>query len=185
MMRPRRSRQLSPEERKLWAQVARTATPLPGRQLPELPPPPQEEAAISAPAPRAAPPRAITAPAEPPLASLAPLERKTLTGLRRGRRAVDAAIDLHGMRQDEAHGALLAFLRRSQGAGHALVLVITGKGAAASGAFVFEERGVLRRVVPHWLRLPDLRPIVLGFEEALPHHGGSGALYVRLRRRRS
>jgi DNA-nicking Smr family endonuclease len=43
---------------------------------------------------------------------------------------------------------------------------------------------VLRRVVPHWLRLPELRALVLGFEEAAPQHGGAGALYVRLRRRR-
>ncbi|MFL5135469.1 MAG: Smr/MutS family protein, partial [Microvirga sp.] len=49
---------------------------------------------------------------------------------------------------------------------------------------MFEERGVLRRMVPHWLRLPDLRSLVIGFEEASPQHGGSGALYVRLRRRR-
>jgi len=41
---------------------------------------------------------------------------------------------------------------------------------------------VLKRVVPHWLRLPDLRPIVLGFEDAALNHGGTGALYVRLRR---
>jgi DNA-nicking Smr family endonuclease len=44
---------------------------------------------------------------------------------------------------------------------------------------------VLRRVVPHWLRLAEARPFVLGFEEAAPHHGGAGALYVRLRRRRA
>jgi DNA-nicking Smr family endonuclease len=106
-----------------------------------------------------------------------------LISLRRGTRAVDAVIDLHGMRQSEAHDVLTGFLRRSQAAGHAVVLVITGKGGAASGQAPFEERGVLRRVVPHWLRLSDLRALVLGFEEAAPQHGGSGALYVRLRRR--
>jgi DNA-nicking Smr family endonuclease len=103
--------------------------------------------------------------------------------LRRGNRRTDAVIDLHGMRQAEAHAALLAFLRRSQARDHTIVLVITGKGAPVAGGF-FEERGVLRRVVPHWLRLPEARPYVLGFEEAAPHHGGAGALYVRLRRRR-
>jgi DNA-nicking Smr family endonuclease len=39
-------------------------------------------------------------------------------------------------------------------------------------------------MVPHWLRLAELRPLVLGFEEAEQRHGGSGALYVRLRRLR-
>jgi DNA-nicking Smr family endonuclease len=89
------------------------------------------------------------------------------------------------MHQEEAHFALLSFLHRAQGSGHALVLVITGKGGAAVSNGLFEERGVLRRMVPHWLRLPDLRHLVIGFEEASPQHGGSGALYVRLRRRRS
>ncbi len=92
-------------------------------------------------------------------------------------------IDLHGMRQDEAHHALRAFLRREQARGCKLALVVTGKGAAGDAVFG-EERGVLKRSVPHWLRLPDLRPLVVGFEEAQPRHGGSGALYIRLRRSR-
>jgi DNA-nicking Smr family endonuclease len=115
--------------------------------------------------------------------ALAPLDRKVRTALRRGTLAVDAVLDLHGLRQAEAHGALVAFLRRARARDHGLVLVVTGKGAAGGSDTLFEERGVLRRVVPHWLRLPDLRPLVLGFEEAAPQHGGSGALYVRLRRK--
>jgi DNA-nicking Smr family endonuclease len=101
--------------------------------------------------------------------------------LRRGRQGIEAVMDLHGMRQAEAHQALRSFLHRSQGAGLKIVLVVTGKGAAGSDN-PFEERGVLRRMVPHWLRLPDLRPLVVGFEEAAHHHGGTGAFYVRLRR---
>ena len=87
------------------------------------------------------------------------------------------------MRQDEAHLALHAFLRREQRRGCRIALVVTGKGALAPALFG-DERGVLRRRVPHWLRLPDLRALVLGFEEAEQRHGGSGALYVRLRRLR-
>ena len=44
---------------------------------------------------------------------------------------------------------------------------------------------MLRRMVPHWLRLPDLRALVSASRRPSPHHGGSGALYVRLRRRRA
>jgi DNA-nicking Smr family endonuclease len=179
----RRRRALSAEERRLWAQVARGVTPLRGHADPPEPdpePPPAATRPSEKPVPRPPPPR--PRPQAPPLA---PVERKILVGLRRGTRAVDAVIDLHGMRQSEAHDLLVGFLRRSQAAGHAVVLVITGKGGAASGGAPFEERGVLRRVVPHWLRLADLRSLVLGFEEASPHHGGSGALYVRLRRRPS
>jgi DNA-nicking Smr family endonuclease len=181
-----RRRGLSAEERRLWAEVARGVSPLRGRSYPREPEP---DPALPAPAPEAAkaplPPSAPTrlpAKSEPP--PLVPLDRRILLALRRGSRAVDGVIDLHGMRQAEAHDTLMAFLRRSQAAGHGLVLVITGKGGAASGQAPFDERGVLRRVVPHWLRLPDLRGLVLGFDEASPHHGGAGALYVRLRRSR-
>lgn len=184
----RRRRGLSPEEHRLWAQVARGVTPLRGRSYPPEPEPGGGPAAPAAAAGTAEPTtllarRPAAAKPEPP--PLVPVERRTLLALRRGSRAVDAVIDLHGMRQAEAHDTLMAFLRRSQAAGHGLVLVVTGKGGAAVGRAPFDERGVLRRVVPHWLRLPDLRSLVLGFEEASPQHGGSGALYVRLRRSRA
>jgi DNA-nicking Smr family endonuclease len=183
MTKPRRPRALKPDERRLWTQIARSVRPLPSK--PPLPEPEPEPATASAEqAPQAPPPPPMPAPTRPSLPPLAPIERQTLLGLKRRKRPVDAVIDLHGMRQAEAHDALFAFLHRSQRAGHGVVLVVTGKGGAPSGDALFEERGVLRRVVPHWLRLPDLRPLVLGFEEAAGHHGGSGALYVRLRRRR-
>jgi DNA-nicking Smr family endonuclease len=182
-MKHRRPRQLSSEERRLWAHVARAVKPLPGRAVTEAPPEPLPAEAKASAAPPSRPPAPKPVP-KPPLPPLAPLERKTRVALRRGIRRADGVIDLHGMRQAEAHHALVAFLHRSRERGHEVVLVVTGKGAAAVGESLFEERGVLRRVVPHWLCLPELRAIVLGFEEAAPHHGGAGALYVRLRRRR-
>jgi len=181
----RRSRLLTPEERRLWAHVARGVTPLDGRTLP-VDPEPQPDGAQHVRSDDQPAPGEFAAPSpatrQRPIAAL---DRRTITALRRGTQQIEGVIDLHGMRQSEAHAALLAFLRRSQDSGRKLVLVITGKGAAGTGDTLFAERGVLRRMVPHWLRLPDLRPLVLGFEEAAPHHGGSGALYVRLRRRRS
>ncbi len=192
--RPRRTRRLSSEESRLWAEIARLITPLRGRApVPVAPsPPPAPEPAPAPPAPKkparpARPvpriaPKSPSPPAPAPvLLPLAPLERRVRTSLRRGSRGVDAAIDLHGMRQSEAHAALIDFLHRSRASGHAVVLVVTGKGAGGDDPYA--ERGVLRRSVPHWLRLPELRPLVLGFEEAAHHHGGGGALYIRLRRR--
>jgi DNA-nicking Smr family endonuclease len=184
MTKGRRPRQLSSEERRLWSHVARHVKPMKGKALPPEPQP--EEKPDAAPLQIGSPPPSPSPvpPHKPSLPPLAPVERRTLLALRRGRKEVDSVIDLHGMRQEAAHGALLNFLHRAQGSGHAVVLVITGKGGAAAGTGIFEERGVLRRMVPHWLRLPDVRSLVVGFEEASPQHGGSGALYVRLRRKR-
>lgn len=179
----RRGKVLTEADLILWRQVARSVKPLSGRlpelEAPEPPPPPaaaEAAASILVLAAKVAPAKL----APPPLA---PLERRLRTQLRRGQQSVEAVIDLHGMRQAEAHDALRAFLRREQARGTRLALVVTGKGAAGDSRFG-EERGVLRRTVPHWLRLPDLRPLVLGFEEAEQRHGGSGALYIRLRRSR-
>ena len=187
MRKGRRTRQLSSEERRLWWHVARQVKPMKGKALPPEPDP--EPKPETAPAPRvlSAPPAPLPPLApqrKPPVPPLAPVERKTLVALRRGRKDVDSVIDLHGMRQEEAHFALISFLHRAQNSGHGVVLVVTGKGGSAVNNGLFDERGVLRRMVPHWLRLPDVRSLVIGFEEASPQHGGSGALYVRLRRRR-
>jgi DNA-nicking Smr family endonuclease len=130
--------------------------------------------------PAAPPPRPAKPPGPPPLAPLARREKQKLV---RGRAPIDARLDLHGMTQEEAHAALVHFLRRSQHAGARFVLVITGKGGRpGSGA---GAGGVLRRQVPLWLGLAEFRDAVVGFEEAHMAHGGEGALYVRLRRGRS
>lgn len=182
-MRSRRGKTLSEADLALWRQVARSVKPLPGRAPIEPEPMPP-----TAPAPTEASLLVVAslsiakaAPLGPP--PLAPIERRLRSQLRRGLQDVEASIDLHGMRQDEAHLALHGFLRREQARGTRLCLVVTGKGGPAPALFG-EERGVLRRMVPHWLRLPELRSLVLGFEEAEQRHGGAGALYVRLRRRK-
>ena len=99
--------------------------------------------------------------------------------LSRGRKEIDARLDLHGMTQTRAHRALSVFLQRAHSDGLTFVLVITGKGRAAGAD---PERGVLRRQVPKWLSLPEFRSLVVGFEKAHVGHGGEGALYVRIRR---
>ena len=183
--RPTRLRRLSEEEIALWIEVAKTVARRRGAVRPTLaaPRPAAAPAADAPPAPPAAPTIRPLRPAGPP--PLAPLERRLKRDLARGRAAVDSVLDLHGMTQAEAHHALRGFLVQAQIQDFRLVIVITGKGARADrdNTDWFHETGVLRRVVPHWLREPDLRSIVLGFEEAGPGHGGAGALYVRLRRR--
>ena len=178
---PRRTglRRLSEEEIALWAEVAKSVARRRGASLvePKPTPPSPKGAAAPASAPSEAPRKA---PRQPPLA---PLERRLKRDLSRGRAAVDSAIDLHGMNQAEAHQALRGFLVHMQSRGAKLVIVVTGKGGKQAPPVWADEPGVLRRLVPQWLRESDMRAVVLGFEEAGRAHGGAGALYVRLRRR--
>ncbi|MGA8171628.1 MAG: Smr/MutS family protein [Methylocystis sp.] len=108
--------------------------------------------------------------------ALSDIDHRTRAKLRRGRLDVDAKLDLHGMRQAEAHHALIGFLRRSQASGAKVAIVVTGKGSSGDAG------GVLRRMAPLWLQAPALRDVVVGFGEASRKHGGEGALYVRIRR---
>jgi DNA-nicking Smr family endonuclease len=177
----KRLRRLSDEEIALWTEVARSVARRRGATLPA---PLNPVRAARSPAPPSTspepPPTQVTKPAAPPLA---PIERRLKRELSRGRAAIDGALDLHGLTQAEAHQALRGFLRHSQARGARLVIVVTGKGAPLDEVDHWpNERGVLKRVTPQWLREPDLRSVVLGFEEAGRAHGGSGALYVRLRR---
>jgi DNA-nicking Smr family endonuclease len=121
--------------------------------------------------------------APPP--ALATIDRRTKQRLSRGTASVDARLDLHGMTQSAARARLDSFLRSAQARGLGLVLVITGKGREGPDDPYGEVRGVLRRQVPRWLALPELRPYVVGFSEAGPGHGGAGALYVRVRKKKS
>lgn len=184
---PRRKRSLSEEERALWESVSKQTKPLRKRYraakpptLPDAAPPATEKLAAE---PRPLPsekiprPSKVEAPAPPPLA---PLGRRERSQLSRGRKEIDARLDLHGMTQTHAHRALSGFLQRAQSDGLTFVLVITGKGKMGAES----ERGVLRRQVPQWLGLPEFRSLVVGFEEAHIGHGGEGALYVRIRRSR-
>jgi DNA-nicking Smr family endonuclease len=183
---PRRKRALSEEERSLWESVAKQVKPLrkkPRAAKPQSAEPPKESgAARSKTQSRPIAPLAVlpkpSNPAVPPLVTLGRRERSKLS---RGKSEIDARLDLHGMTQVRAHHALLGFLQRAHHDGLTFVLVITGKGAAGG---MESERGVLRRQVPQWLRLPEFRSLVVGFEQAHIGHGGEGALYVRIRRAR-
>ena len=177
---------LSGEDHALWGEVTKSIAPLRARPQPAQPIEPIEQAPR---VPRKAPPPPRP-PAPPPkpapkAPALVIIDRRTKQRLSRGRAEIDARLDLHGMTQAAARQRLESFLRSAQARGHGLVLVITGKGRPAGrDSHSDEERGVLRRQVPHWLSLPDFRPLVVGFTEASIGHGGTGALYVRVRKAR-
>lgn len=168
MKRPHR-----PEDLRLWAKVAETVTPRPGRVVPKVETPAEPIAAK----PAVLPPVAETphvrrrAGAKPPPDLIEPRRHRRLV---RERDVIEARIDLHGMTWDAARAALESFLRRAAVQGHRAVLVITGKGRLGDG--------ILRRAVPDWLAAPGLRELVAGVSPAARRHGGEGALYVALKR---
>lgn len=169
-------KKLSHEDRILWTRVARTATPLRGHKMPALPEemePEPAQAAINIARGAAQAPRPAVRHDQ---GRLHALDGPTRDKLARGRLAIEARVDLHGLNQAEAHGLLLSFLHRAFAGGVRHVLVITGKGSSLG------SDGILRRAVPVWFGTPPFRPLVSGYDDAARTHGGAGALYVRLRR---
>ena len=116
-----------------------------------------------------------------------PLDPHDAKAIRRGRIAIAARVDLHGMTQDRAHTTLTRFLKKCVSEGSRCVLVITGKGGKRSEAdnpYAQFGAGVLRTALPHWLEAPELAPLVIASAPAAPRDGGEGARYVLLRRHR-
>ena len=116
------------------------------------------------------------------------LDKRSAERLRRGQMTIDARLDLHGLTQADAHGAVHGFIAASHRAGRRCVLIITGKGGprddVESGFMPDRDSGVLRRNLPRWLSEGAVRQMVLRIESARPQHGGEGAYYVLLRRKR-
>lgn len=118
----------------------------------------------------------------PQLGAYANIDRNTAEKLKRGHYDLDATLDLHGMTRDKAEEALKRFIASHYRRGSRALLIITGKGKQAEPGE--ERRGVLRELLPRWLGADELAGCILAFDTAQPRHGGSGAFYVLLRRKR-
>ena len=163
------------DDTELWRRAVRDVAPLPGRRPPQKPqsqPPPLVRPSAETSAAPAIDHRPPALP--PPLDRHAGVDRATAERLRRGRYPIEATLDLHGMTQERAHRALAGFIGASRAAGRRCVLIVTGHGRMSGG--------VLKAAVPRWLDEPGLRPHLLMIAPARPPDGGTGALYVLLRR---
>ncbi len=171
----------------LWAYVAKSVKPLPGRE------PPVSDAGPKTQKPKAR--KKAGSPIMPPppssetadvrnLGKSREVDRRTAEKLRRGRMKIEARLDLHGMGRVQAYDALRGFLQRCYEQDLRHVLVITGKGLRG-GEDGGPGPGILRQRVPQWLDEAPLRDIVLQYYNARRHHGGEGALYILLRRKRA
>ncbi len=196
-MTRRRQPGLSREDKELWGRVARSTTPMhakpPEPQL-RLPAKADRPEPTERPLPERLPAFRIGERADTALpvqnghpTPHAPLRMDAATHKRmaRGKLRPEARIDLHGKTLAEAHPALIRFIVDSYDQGRRLVLVITGKGKDRDEDDPIPiRRGVLRHQVPHWLHSPPIGPLVLELRAAHQRHGGYGAYYVYLRRRR-
>lgn len=177
----RKRRNLTDDEQTLWDRVAKKINPLKG-----------EKKRITPHSPKA------KAPARPLLrekSSFSPspeessLHKNPPSSTHRIRRVrqveIQARLDLHGFTREQAYKRLGQFLARCQGYGYLWVLVITGKGRRNLGSeepYDTPPRAILRDLVPQWLEEADFRSIVSAYTPAKPQDGGTGALYIRLKR---
>jgi len=124
------------------------------------------------------------------------MDSKDRKKIERGFVKIEARLDLHGLGSARAHALLLQFISHAAMSGKKYVLIITGKGNSFKNGYgkngasgqrksrqgeTVRQGGVLRQSVPLWLETAPFRPYVSAVEEAARHHGGEGALYVRLR----
>jgi DNA-nicking Smr family endonuclease len=197
----RRRKGLSPEDREAWDRVARSAKPMTPKALERSLDKGPLASSVSRPARTAEPTEPLqikpfrigeTATVRntgvPVGQTKAPVRMQASAHRRmiRGKLKPEARIDLHGMTLADAHPALIRFVTDAWDRGLRLVLVITGKGSRApeDEGPIPARRGVLRQQVPGWLAAPPLATFVLEVREAHQRHGGGGAFYVYLRRRR-
>ena len=165
-----RGRKLQDDERALWDAVMRDVRRPRVRKAaePAMPRKPEE-------------PKRVRAVAVKPVVPVPPkkapgfgLDGSTAERLRKGKIEPDATIDLHGLTQDRAHLRLSTFIAREHEKGSRCIRVITGMGSP----------GVLRVQVPRWLQENEMRSAVAGVQAAHQRHGGGGAIYVYLKRKR-
>ena len=172
------ARRLSAEEQTLWSRVVESVRPL------------HPLVAAAAPATGAAPAKPPAVP-RPVLAKPAPAPPRkaspgtTLDGswdkrLARGAVAPDATLDLHGHNLDTAWVALDRKLEQAIGRGDRMLLLVTGKPPSE----VKGKRGAIRAAVGDWLAVSRHAGDIAAVRGAHPRHGGSGALYIILRKRR-
>jgi DNA-nicking Smr family endonuclease len=177
-------RPLSAEERALWAKVIETVRPLrPAQPAAPAPPDPAEPVAAppASPKPKPAPARPRTAAPKPK-----PQPGETLDGtwdrrLSRGLVAPDLSVDLHGHNLATAYDLLDRKLDQAIAMEVRLLLLITGKPPVGEPPIA---RGRIRAAVGDWLAASRHAGAIAAVRGAHPRHGGAGALYIVLRRRR-
>jgi len=179
-------RRLAPEETSAWAQVRATVRPL----RPEKLLPIQLKTAPSKPV-KTKPSAPTIVQMPPPARVAAPLARTNGNTLDRswdrklstGMATPDRTIDLHGHTLASAHAMLDHQLDQSIKQGERMILLVTGRPPRKESERP-HARGAIRAAIGDWLQLSRHAEMIAAVRNAHPRHGGAGALYVILRRKR-
>jgi len=178
---PPRTRGLSEADQALWAHYAGQLVPLRGRGAKPAEAP-AKPVGVASTKPDPAPRPKVAAPASKPRKMASALsvgdqpggiDTATWQRFRSGKLVAGRTLDLHGMTAQRAFHALVSFLRSAHTEQIRCVEVVTGRGSGETG-------GVIRREFPHWLNLPEIRPLILG--AAHPHALNQGSVRLILRR---
>lgn len=97
---------------------------------------------------------------------------------------IEATLDLHGKTENDAYNAVFNFVKQSYMQNKRCILIITGKGIKQDTDDIFSSKGKLKERTPIWLNSEELRPLILGFIHPIQSLGGTGALYIMLRKKR-
>ncbi|WP_395328704.1 Smr/MutS family protein [Novosphingobium sp. BL-8H] len=191
MRRP--GRRLTAEEAQVWAQVARTVTPLekrrpkaaapepvPAQIVVSPPPPPAKKVKGRVPAPL--PPKPVAA--KPQAESQLQLDGSWEKRISKGTLMPDFSLDLHGSSLDQAYVRLMHGLTQAKSMGARVVLVVTGKSRPVDAMDRGTARGAIRAKITDWLAASEHSHDIVAIRGAHRRHGGQGALYVVLKKRR-
>jgi DNA-nicking Smr family endonuclease len=175
-------RPLSSDEQALWDALARTVRPLrPGARPQALPVSPIKAKPVAAPAPAPFIPP-VTIPVRTPTATLDSTWEKRIRG---GNLTPDFSIDLHGHTLSAAHARLNQSIAAAWAQGARTLLIVTGRPPKVRGIGNAESRrGAIRGEIGHWLESGPHADHIASVRVAHPRHGGDGALYVILRRKK-
>jgi len=184
-------RGLSPAEAALWDKLARTVEPLHPKtvQSPVASVGGKAAEHVAPPARRPVPGSARKVVRTP---AIAPMSEPKASGLdshwerRLSRQSTepDFSLDLHGHTLDQAYRRLDAGLLQAKAMGARLVLVVTGKSRPVDAADRGQKRGAIRAKILDWLAAGQHAQDIAAVRKAHRRHGGEGALYLVLKRRR-
>ncbi|MCF8709580.1 Smr/MutS family protein [Rhizorhapis sp. SPR117] len=182
-------RRLSPEERAAWNQLARSVKPLSvAPQPPENHGEAMESSASLLNEPASHPTESLTQSIALPRSVVRTrrpadiLDGSWERQIKRGLLQPEITIDLHGHSLSQAHQRFDRALANALAHGVRVMLVITGKPRDGGTRRDRADRGVIRAEIGHWISNSQQFGMIASVRNAHPRHGGSGAIYVILRR---